>query len=391
MPLRLGDAHDRPTSARRSSRPCAISRSPSSRRTPSSGMSTSTSRARRCGRAGELGLGGIYVREDVGGSGLSRSDAAAIFEELAKADPSIAAYISIHNMVAWMIDTYGTDEQRHDVAAAPDRDDRLRQLLPHRAGRGLGCRGASRPARSATADDDYVLTGVKQFISGGGEASVYVVMARTGEPGARGIIGVPRARRRRRPLVRREREEDGLERPADAPGDPRRGAGAGIRPARRRGPGLQDRDVGPQRRPRQHRRVLARRGAVGARPGAAATCTSATRSASRSPRSRPSCSRSPTWRPSCAPRGRSCGMPRSPSTRRRRMPRCSARWPSASRPTPASASRTRRCSCTAATATCTSTASRRSSATCGCTRSSRARTRSCASSSAASCCEAVPR
>ena len=62
--------------------------------------------------AGELGLGGIYVREDVGGSALSRSDTVAIVEELAKADPSIAAYITIHNMVAWMIDSYGTDEQR---------------------------------------------------------------------------------------------------------------------------------------------------------------------------------------------------------------------------------------------------------------------------------------
>jgi alkylation response protein AidB-like acyl-CoA dehydrogenase len=63
-------------------------------------------------QAGELGLGGIYVREDVGGSGLSRQDAVAIFEELAKGDTTIAAYISIHNMVTWMIDTFGDDEQR---------------------------------------------------------------------------------------------------------------------------------------------------------------------------------------------------------------------------------------------------------------------------------------
>ena len=76
----------------------------------------------RCAQAGELGLGGIYVREDVGGSGLSRLDAVAIFEELAKGDPTIAAYISIHNMVAWMIDTYGNDEQRAALAAAAGRD-----------------------------------------------------------------------------------------------------------------------------------------------------------------------------------------------------------------------------------------------------------------------------
>ena len=63
-------------------------------------------------RAGELGLGGLYVREDVGGTGLARVDAVALVEELAKADPAVAAFITIHNMVAWMIDTYGTEDQR---------------------------------------------------------------------------------------------------------------------------------------------------------------------------------------------------------------------------------------------------------------------------------------
>ena len=62
--------------------------------------------------AGALGMGGIYAAEEHGGSGLSRSDAVLIFEELAKADTTIAAYISIHNMVVWMIDTFGNDEQR---------------------------------------------------------------------------------------------------------------------------------------------------------------------------------------------------------------------------------------------------------------------------------------
>ena len=136
-------------------------------------------------RGGELGLGGIYVREDVGGSALSRSDAAAIFEELAQADPAIAAYISIHNMVAWMIDTYGTDAQRHEWLP----------LLTSMSGFGSYCltepgagSDAAAIATSAIRDgDEFVLTGVKQFISGGGEASVYVVMARSGEPGARGI------------------------------------------------------------------------------------------------------------------------------------------------------------------------------------------------------------
>src|SRR5690554_3544988 len=63
-------------------------------------------------QAGELGLGGIYAREEFGGAGLTRSDAVHIFEELAKGDTTIAAYVSIHNMVVWMIDTYGSDEVR---------------------------------------------------------------------------------------------------------------------------------------------------------------------------------------------------------------------------------------------------------------------------------------
>ncbi|GAA3199179.1 acyl-CoA dehydrogenase family protein [Microbacterium terregens] len=136
-------------------------------------------------RAGELGLGGIYVREDVGGSELSRADAVAIVEELAKADPSIAAYVTIHNMVAWMIDSYGTDEQRQrwlpQLTAMTDFGS---YCLTEP---GAGSDAAAITTSAIKDGDSYALTGVKQFISGGGEASVYVVMARTGEPGARGI------------------------------------------------------------------------------------------------------------------------------------------------------------------------------------------------------------
>jgi alkylation response protein AidB-like acyl-CoA dehydrogenase len=135
--------------------------------------------------AGELGLGGIYVREDVGGSALSRSDTVAIVEELAKADPSIAAYITIHNMVAWMIDSYGTDEQRR--AWLP----RLTAMTDFGSycltEPGAGSDAAAITTSAIKDGDSYVLTGVKQFISGGGESSVYVVMARTGDPGSRGI------------------------------------------------------------------------------------------------------------------------------------------------------------------------------------------------------------
>ncbi|KJQ55136.1 acyl-CoA dehydrogenase family protein [Microbacterium sp. SA39] len=136
-------------------------------------------------KAGELGLGGIYVSEEFGGSGLSRADTVAIFEELAKGDPAVAAYISIHNMVVWMIDTYGDDTQRGRW---------LPQLTAMQefggyclTEPGAGSDAANIAASAARDGDEYVLTGVKQFISGAGEAAVYVVMARTGEPGARGI------------------------------------------------------------------------------------------------------------------------------------------------------------------------------------------------------------
>ncbi|MCK2030583.1 acyl-CoA dehydrogenase family protein [Microbacterium galbinum] len=140
------------------------------------------------GRGGELGLGGIYVREESGGTGLSRTDTVAIFEELAQGDPAVAAYISIHNMVAWMIDTYGSDEQiarwMPDLTAMAEFGGYC--LTEPGAGS-----DAANIATSAVRDgDDYVLTGVKQFISGAGEAAVYVVMARTGGPGAGGISAI---------------------------------------------------------------------------------------------------------------------------------------------------------------------------------------------------------
>lgn len=138
-------------------------------------------------RAGELGLGGIYVRDEFGGTGLGRVDTVAIFEELAKGDPTVAAYISIHNMVAWMIDLYGDDEQRSRWLPALTS---MRQFGGYCLTEpGVGS-DAANLATSATRDgDDFLITGVKQFISGAGEAGVYVVMARTGAAGsgAKGI------------------------------------------------------------------------------------------------------------------------------------------------------------------------------------------------------------
>ncbi len=136
-------------------------------------------------RAGELGLGGLYVAEDVGGTALARVDAVAIVEELARADPSIAAYITIHNMVAWMIDTYGTDVQREEwLPRLTAMTDFGGYCLTEP---GAGSDAAALTTSAVRQGDEYVLTGVKQFISGAGEASVYVVMARTGDPGAKGV------------------------------------------------------------------------------------------------------------------------------------------------------------------------------------------------------------
>lgn len=136
-------------------------------------------------KAGALGMGGIYIREDVGGSGLTRLDAVRIFEQLATGDPSIAAYISIHNMVTWMIDSFGTDEQRHRWVPALAAMENLGSYCLTEPG--AGSDAASLATKAVRDGDDYLLTGVKQFISGAGTSDVYVVMARTGDAGSRGI------------------------------------------------------------------------------------------------------------------------------------------------------------------------------------------------------------
>ncbi len=136
-------------------------------------------------KAAALGLAGIYVREASGGSGLTRLDAALIFEELAAACPSTAAYISIHNMVAWMIDSFGDDAQR--AAFLPKL-----LTMEHFASYcltepGSGSDAASLKTRAERDGDHYVLNGAKAFISGGGASEVYLVMCRTGGPGPEGV------------------------------------------------------------------------------------------------------------------------------------------------------------------------------------------------------------
>ncbi|MBF6145133.1 MULTISPECIES: acyl-CoA dehydrogenase family protein [Nocardia] len=136
-------------------------------------------------KAGSLGMGGIYVGEDVGGSGLRRVDAVRIFEQLATGCPAIAAYISIHNMAAWMIDSYGTEAQRNRWLPGLTSMDLLASYALTEPG--VGSDAAALSTRAVRDGDDYLLTGVKQFISGAGSTDVYVLMARTDDAGARGI------------------------------------------------------------------------------------------------------------------------------------------------------------------------------------------------------------
>ena len=135
--------------------------------------------------AAGLGMGAIYCGEDVGGSGLRRLDAVRIFEQLAAADPVVAAFISIHNMCAWMIDTYGTPEQRKSwVPRLASMESIASYCLTEP---GAGSDAAALRTKAVRDGDHYVLDGVKQFISGAGVSDVYVVMARTGADGPRGI------------------------------------------------------------------------------------------------------------------------------------------------------------------------------------------------------------
>jgi alkylation response protein AidB-like acyl-CoA dehydrogenase len=132
-----------------------------------------------------LGFAGIYVREDVGGSGLSRLDAAIIFEELSRGDVSHAAFVSIHNMASWMIDTFGNETQRQKYLPRLTMMDLIASycLTEPNAGSDAGSLATS----ARLEGDHYVLNGTKAFISGAGFSDIYVVMVRTGGAGPRGI------------------------------------------------------------------------------------------------------------------------------------------------------------------------------------------------------------
>lgn len=134
---------------------------------------------------GALGLGGIYISEDVGGSGLGRLDAVLIFEALAAACPGFSSMISIHNMSAWMIDTFGSEEQRQRFLPKMTSFELLASYCLTEPG--AGSDAAALRTKAVKDGDHYVLNGTKQFISGAGASDIYVVMARTGQDGPKGI------------------------------------------------------------------------------------------------------------------------------------------------------------------------------------------------------------
>ncbi|MGO8866825.1 MAG: acyl-CoA dehydrogenase family protein [Alphaproteobacteria bacterium] len=139
-------------------------------------------------KAAALGFAGVYVREDVGGAGLSREDGTIIFEELAAGCTSTAAYISIHNMTAWMIDRFGSAAQRRRWLPKLTSMEHFASYCLTEPG--AGSDAAALRTRAERVGEHYVLNGTKAFISGGGRSEVYVAMVRTGGRGANGISAV---------------------------------------------------------------------------------------------------------------------------------------------------------------------------------------------------------
>jgi alkylation response protein AidB-like acyl-CoA dehydrogenase len=136
-------------------------------------------------KAAELGFAGIYVKEDVGGSGLGRLDASLIFEALSYGDVPTAAFISIHNMCSWMIDRFGSDDLRQRYLPRLTTMELIASYCLTEPG--AGSDAASLRTTAKLDGDHYVLNGSKAFISGAGTSDVYVVMARTGGEGPKGV------------------------------------------------------------------------------------------------------------------------------------------------------------------------------------------------------------
>ncbi|MCH2095090.1 MAG: acyl-CoA dehydrogenase family protein [Rhodobacteraceae bacterium] len=139
-------------------------------------------------RIADLGLGGLYVSEDSGGSGLTRLDATLVFEALSMACPSVAAFLSIHNMCAKMIESFGSDQMKARVLpGALTMQTVLSYCLTEP---GSGSDAAALKTRADRTNEGYVLNGTKAFISGGGYSDAYIVMCRTGQDGPKGVSTV---------------------------------------------------------------------------------------------------------------------------------------------------------------------------------------------------------
>jgi hypothetical protein len=136
-------------------------------------------------KAAALGMAALYVREESGGAGLTRLDAAVVFEALSTGCPTVAAYLSIHNMVAWMIDRFGDEAQR--ARWLPDLVT-MRQVASYCLTEpGSGSDAAALRTRARRAGEAWVLDGTKQFISGAGVSDLYLTMVRTGDEGPGGV------------------------------------------------------------------------------------------------------------------------------------------------------------------------------------------------------------
>ncbi len=136
-------------------------------------------------KAAALGFASIYVKEDVGGAALTRFDAALIFEALSAGCTSTAAFLSIHNMASWMIDTFGSEELRRKYLPRLTTMELIASYCLTEPG--AGSDAASLRTRAVRDGDHYVVNGSKAFISGGGTSDIYVCMVRTGEAGPKGI------------------------------------------------------------------------------------------------------------------------------------------------------------------------------------------------------------
>ena len=136
-------------------------------------------------QAAEMGFCGIYTGEEHGGMALGRVEAAVIFEELSRGDVATAAFISIHNMATWMVDKFGSDDLRARYVPSLVSMEKIASYCLTEPGSGSDA--ASMRTSARLDGDHYVLNGSKAFISGAGTSDVYVVMARTGDAGPKGV------------------------------------------------------------------------------------------------------------------------------------------------------------------------------------------------------------